>query len=152
MMNARLIALTGVVVALFSAALLAAACDGDEEANGNGGGAEAATVDVAVVDFDVNPSVDTVEAGAVTFRVANDGAVVHNFRVIKTDLAPDALPIDSATSKVDEGQVDVRASRDDISPGSSVELTVDLEPGSYVLICNIPTHYQRGTLAGFTVE
>jgi uncharacterized cupredoxin-like copper-binding protein len=42
--------------------------------------------------------------------------------------------------------------------GSSEDLTVDLDAGNYVLICNIwdedeqESHYQEGMRAAFTVE
>jgi uncharacterized cupredoxin-like copper-binding protein len=41
---------------------------------------------------------------------------------------------------------------DDIEGGSTQSLTVNLDAGSYVLICNLPGHYGQGMLAGFTVN
>ena len=35
--------------------------------------------------------------------------------------------------------------------GATEELTVDLEAGSYVLVCNIPAHYRQGMSTPFTV-
>ncbi len=110
------------------------------------------TVDVSLSEFVVDLSTDTASAGTFTFNVTSDGAIFHNFRVIATDLAPDALPTDDATFSVDEEQLDVVASSEDLDPGEQDTLTVDLAAGSYVLICNIPTHYQGGMTAAFTVE
>ncbi len=112
--------------------------------------AGATTVGVGLVEFAVNPAQDTVDAGALTFNVSNDGTTDHTFRVIKTDLAPDALP--TAASQVDEAQVDVVASTPDFAAGETQEVSVDLEAGSYVLICNLPGHYDLGMRAAFTVE
>lgn len=103
-------------------------------------------------EFEVSLSADTVPAGTVTFRLMNDGAVVHNFRVIKTDLAADELPVDEAAFTVDEDQVDVLASGGNLDASTQEKVTVDLAPGSYVLVCNIPTHYDAGMHTAFTVE
>lgn len=112
--------------------------------------AASTSVDVALVEFAINPAQDTVDAGTVTFSVSNDGATPHNLRVVKTDLAPDALPKDGVL--VDEGQVDVVVSTADLPGGATEEQSVDLAAGSYVLVCNIPGHYDLGMLTAFTVE
>jgi uncharacterized cupredoxin-like copper-binding protein len=166
----RLWVLAGVIVALFSLALLAAACgDDDEDGNGNGDEPTATqpadgdeppddvtdgggTVDVSVGEFFVTPSPATIGAGTVTFSVSNDGAIPHNFLVIKSDEDPSGLPVDGDTFTVDEDQVDVLGVSSDLDSGATEEVTVDLEQGNYVLICNIPTHYEAGTFVGFTVE
>ena len=74
----------------------------------------------------------------------------HSFQVIKTDLAPDRLPVDGASAKANEdGKVGELKS---IPAGKSAALTVDLTPGKYVFICNIAAHYQLGMRTGFTVD
>ena len=143
------------VVLLGAALALAAACGDDDDggespAAGETPAAPATTVDVGLVEFAVNPAQDTVDAGTLTFNVSNDGTEVHTFRVIKTDLAPDALP--TAASRVDEGQVDVVASIPEFNAGETEDVNVDLDAGSYVLICNVPGHYDLGMRAAFTVE
>jgi uncharacterized cupredoxin-like copper-binding protein len=109
-------------------------------------------VDVPHGEWFFTPSVDTVPAGTVTFNARNDGVVPHNFRLVRTDLAPDALPVDTETSMVDEGQLEKLARSEDLAAGEVEQIVVDLEPGSYVMFCNIPTHYQVGLYAGLTVE
>ncbi|OGO52629.1 MAG: hypothetical protein A2148_06950 [Chloroflexi bacterium RBG_16_68_14] len=115
------------------------------------GGTET-TLDVELTEFVVDLALDTVNAGTVTFNVTNNGTIPHNFKVIKTDLAEDALPVIEDEFIVDEEQVDVVASSADLEVGQAEELTVELEAGSYVLICNIATHYEAGTRTAFTVE
>ena len=39
-----------------------------------------------------------------------------------------------------------------IQPGKSKKLTLKLKKGKYVLLCNIPGHYQAGQRIGFTVK
>ena len=145
------LAVAGVVVALVSLALFISACGGSEEAPAETA-AEATIVDVRLSEFKVSLSAGTAPAGTVTFRLMNDGAVVHNFRVIRTDLAADELPVDEAAFTVDEDQVDVLASGSDLDASAEEEITADLAAGSYVLICNIPTHYDAGMHTTFTVE
>ena len=107
-------------------------------------------VEVSLQEFRVTLAVDTVGADGVTFRVANDGAVLHNFRIIRTDVAADALPLSGVI--VDEGAVDVVGRIDDLFGGDTRDATVTLTPGNYVLICNIPGHYQLGMTTALTVE
>lgn len=122
-----------------------------------GGGTE---VGVALQEWAVLPSADSAPAGEITFVVVNEGPDdVHEFVIIRTDLEPGDLPTD-ATGAVDEAGegIEVVDEIEDIAVGDSAEVTVTLEPGNYVLICNIYTeseqeaHYAMGMRAAFTVE
>ncbi len=97
----------------------------------------------------LRPSVEKVAAGTTTFAIKNTGAMPHEFVALKTDTAPDALEVtDSGTAKED-GRV---AGTEPISPGSDVTyVTLDLEPGKYVLLCNVTGHYGLGQYAAFEV-
>jgi len=96
----------------------------------------------------------TIKAGQVTFHVSNDDTSdTHEFVIFKTDLAPGNLPLD------DSGNVDETAPSlthideiPDMAPGDVKDLTVTLDPGNYVAICNLPGHYQAGMFTGFTVQ
>ena len=161
MQKRRWLILAGTVVALVALAGLAAACGDDDDGDGDGAqtdsedgttGTEETAVDVGLTEFSVDPSVDTVSAGTLTFSASNDGAIVHNLLVIRTDLDSTALPVDDDTFMVDEDQVEVVASSSDLEVGDAEEMEVDLDSGSYVLICNIATHYDAGMSVGFSVE
>jgi hypothetical protein len=140
--------------AVLSGALLSlAAC---------GGGTET-TVAVTVQEFSVLPAQDSAPAGSITFDVENTGPEdTHEFVVIKTDLAPDALPTaeDGSVEETGEGIDEVIGEIEDIAVGSTETLKTDLEAGSYVLVCNIVeeeggdtlVHYALGMRTGFTVE
>jgi len=141
-------------------AVAATACgDGDETANGGGDGGGGTTVDVALQEFAVIPAQDSAPAGTITFQVENTGPEdVHEFVVMKTDLAPDALPTDE-TGVVDEAGegIEVIDEIEDIPVGETQSVTVELEAGSYALICNIfeeeeqEAHYTMGMRTAFTV-
>ena len=128
-----------------------------------GGGGTETTVAVTLQEFAVLPAQDSAPAGSITFDVENTGPEdTHEFVVIKTDLAPDALPTaeDGSVDETGEGIDEVIGEIEDIAPGSSESLKTDLEAGSYVLICNIVeeeggdtlVHYALGMRTAFTVE
>jgi uncharacterized cupredoxin-like copper-binding protein len=95
-------------------------------------------------------SSNEVRAGEVTFVVRDRGGQAHDLIVIKTDLAAGALPVDPQTQKAsEEGRV---AGVELISPGRNANLRATLEPGHYVIICNVPTHYQLGMHTDLTVR
>ncbi|MEX2228998.1 MAG: cytochrome C oxidase subunit IV family protein [Dehalococcoidia bacterium] len=127
----------------------AAAGSGGGEAAAGGAAAVQAEVAVALGEFFVTVAAET-SAGGVQFNVANEGAIPHNLRVARSDLAPDALPV--AAGIVDEAQVDVVASTVDVAAGASDSATATLEAGAYVLFCNVPGHYQLGMHAPLTVR
>jgi uncharacterized cupredoxin-like copper-binding protein len=39
----------------------------------------------------------------------------------------------------------------DLKPGAKGTMTLDLKPGSYVVICNQPGHYKAGMMTALTV-
>jgi uncharacterized cupredoxin-like copper-binding protein len=93
----------------------------------------------------------TVPAGPVTFEVHNEGQTVHELVIVKTDQPADALPVSNGTVDLAAaGEVVDRTSQ--FGSGEMELLTVNLEPGTYVLLCNIPGHYQQGMFAQVTVE
>lgn len=103
-------------------------------------------------DWVVSASPDSTEAGEITFAVSNVGSILHNLRVIRTDLAADALPLDSTGLEVDENEVNVVAEAGDLLPDESEDVVATLDAGSYVLICNIAGHYDAGMSLSFTVQ
>jgi uncharacterized cupredoxin-like copper-binding protein len=151
--------LLGAIFVAVAFGALAVACGDDEETapvtEGTPVPADAtpsgATVGVALSEWAVDPDVASVAAGEVTFVVRNDGTIDHELAVIRSDLGPGDLPIDGA--KVVEEEAGELIGRTEVfPPGETQSLTFDLEPGDYVLICNIPGHYNAGMFASFSVE
>jgi uncharacterized cupredoxin-like copper-binding protein len=91
-----------------------------------------------------------VRAGSVTFIARNAGSIAHDLVVLKTDLAPDKLSIDAQTQKAKEDGK--QGAVDQVSPGKSANLRLELPAGAYVVICNVPTHYQLGMRSALTVK
>ena len=127
--------------------LLLAAC-GDE--------AERTTVEVTLSEFEVVTDVDSVPEGEVTFNIENKGAEEHEFVIVQTDFAADDLPAEDDGS-VDEGAdgVDVVGEAEDIESGDDDSRVFTLDPGKYVLFCNLvegeESHYQSGMFTAFEV-
>jgi uncharacterized cupredoxin-like copper-binding protein len=140
-MRMRMIAL----VAVAGLALVGAGCSSGGSGS-NGGGKTA--VDVGVKEFTITPNVTHVEAGPVTFHVANDGTTEHEMVLIRTDSAPGGLPIKDgeASEKGAMGEVD------GLEAGQSGSVTLNLKPGHYLMICNVPGHYLGGMRTAFTVS
>ena len=103
-------------------------------------------------DFTIEADRDSGPAGDFQFDVTNDSSTVHNFRVIRTDLAPDALPV--VNSAVDESQFDFVGgfSTPALQAGETRVVPENLTSANYVLICNVPTHYDLGMYLGFAVQ
>jgi uncharacterized cupredoxin-like copper-binding protein len=119
----------------------------------------ATQLDVTLMEWAITARASTVPAGDVYFLVENDGPEdAHEFVVIKTDLAADALPVEDG--RVPEDDVDLLGEIEPFAVGSTGSLSLDLEPGSYVLICNIAheehgeleSHYELGMRTTLTVE
>ncbi len=144
------------LVRLVAAPTLAAVALAGAACGGGGGG----TVDVTLQEFAVVPSESSIDSGSVTFDVTNEGPEdVHELVVIKTDLSPIDLPTDPNGSVNEDGEgMEVIGEIEDIPVGETQSVTLDLESGSYVLICNIydesekESHYQEGMRVSFTVE
>jgi uncharacterized cupredoxin-like copper-binding protein len=113
-------------------------------------------VDVSLTTYVITLSTDSVKAGEVVFHVTNDATdLVHEFVIFKTDLPEDQLPL-TAENIVDEEGAGITFINEveDVAQGTSKDLTVTLEPGRYVLICNTAenNHYTHGMHVVFNVK
>jgi uncharacterized cupredoxin-like copper-binding protein len=114
-------------------------------------------IDVALTTYKITPARDSASAGEITFHIHNDATdLTHEFVVFKTDLPEDQLPM-TAEGIVDEtGQgLTLIDEAEDIEPGASKDLTVTLEAGNYVLVCNTDStqqHYMHGMHKSFVVK
>src|SRR5262245_24720423 len=138
------------VAPMTALALLLGGCGGSGEGQG--------TVKVVLKEWGITMDRASAPAGRVTFIADNPGEDVHELVLLDTDLAPDKLPL-NADGDVDEAAMGVQVAGEveDIAPGKSGELAVDLAAGKYVLVCNISMpegttvehHYALGMRAGF---
>jgi plastocyanin len=129
------------VVAIAATFGLAAGCGGDDdddeepaateepaaEEPAAGGGA---ATEIGMSEYAFDPADATVSQGD-TITATNDGEIPHNY-----------------TIEADGDEVGT----EDIDPGSSGDLTVDVDPGDYDVICTIPGHAEQGMTGTITVE
>ena len=149
------------IVVLVSAACSAAASPSPSSAtapasaSGPAAASGAATqVTAKESEFKIELSATSASAGSVTFAIANAGTTIHEFVVVKTDLAADKLPIDTSEGEVNEDDPSLTAvdEVEDIAAGANESLSVDLPAGHYVVFCNLPGHYAGGMHADFTTN
>jgi uncharacterized cupredoxin-like copper-binding protein len=145
-------------ISAFALALAIAGCgsDKDSTAKTDSGATQSAaaapaaagnTVDASLKEWSITDQEQTVKAGKVTFNATNDGSAPHELVVLKTDKPQGDLEKNGEVSESDSvGEVS------DIEPGASGKKTIDLQPGKYVLICNLPGHYAQGMHTSLVVK
>jgi hypothetical protein len=121
----------------------------------SGDGAAGEAIAASLVEWAIEAPAEYT-AGDVTFTVSNDGQFPHEFVVIRGD-GYESLPLEDGgavdEAALDQGALVDRADR--IGAGDSVDLTVSLEPGNYVLLCNLGSggnsHAGQGQVLDITV-
>lgn len=108
--------------------------------------AAATKVEATLKEMSIQLSSNTVPAGPIEFAIKNDGKEPHEFVVLKTDLPDSKLSLKE--NKLDEDTKGIEkigeVEEDDLKSGGSDTLKLDLKPGRYLIICNLPGHYQAG--------
>jgi uncharacterized cupredoxin-like copper-binding protein len=90
----------------------------------------------------------SVQAGPTTITFKNVGTMEHEVVVLKTDTPADQLKV-GADHTVSE---DTSVGEDsETKPGKTKSTTINLQPGKYVLVCNVERHYEKGMFTAFTV-
>ncbi len=120
------------------------------------GAVDPTPVAVDLKEFTLTPVPANVPVGDAQFNATNTGALPHELVVLKTDLAPNALPKRAADpQKVDEEGAGVtfigEIEDTELGAGQSASAVMTLTAGKYVLICNIAGHYAAGMYSAFTV-
>jgi len=115
-------------------------------------GSASGTVNVTMKEFSVAAQPASTASGQIAFSLKNDGAVVHELVVIRTEA--DAAKLPQSGGKVDEANagLEVKSKVPNVAGGASGQASAGLPAGKYVLICNVPGHYQAGMRTAFTVQ
>ncbi len=116
--------------------------------------AGATALTVVMSDYAFTPKNATAATGPITITAPNQGKLVHELVLIRTDLPLAKLPTDSA-GDVNEDAFPESKLPGEISetqPGATGKLTVTLPAGRYVMLCNVPGHYQAGMVGNLVVR
>lgn len=106
-----------------------------------------------VHEWGIDLSAQKATAGEVIFAIANFGSITHEFIVVKTDYEVGQIPLGDNNRFDEEGEgLEAIDEIKEFPVNTSEVLTVNLEAGSYQLLCNIAGHYKNGMYAAFTVS
>jgi uncharacterized cupredoxin-like copper-binding protein len=102
------------------------------------------SVTVTLAEYTVEPDTDSVSAGKIRFTATNSGEQIHELYVLKTK----------------DAGYDVAGEIENVDPGKSGAMTLDLAAGEYTLACLIASgeagssvdHFEEGMYTPFTVE
>lgn len=133
-------------------------------AAGTGSGAGAALdpakadtrVSVALSEWAVTPQPAEVKAGVVAFDVKNEGGTLHEVVVLRAD-GVEALPVNpDGTANEDAFGAQNAIGEIEVPVGETGTVAFQLQPGNYVLICNIldesgHAHFKEGMRVPFKV-
>src|SRR5215216_2907020 len=111
-----------------------------------GGGGPSTKINVTMTDFQFQPCQFTVPAGQeISFSSSNNGAVVHNFVIMKKGT--------SAGPFFDDEDVPYVFWQVELQPGGSVDtsFTAPSDPGDYEVVCRTEGHIASGMTAKLTV-
>lgn len=98
-------------------------------------------------------STRVVPAGSVEFIVSNQGDMPHEMVVLKITQPLKSLPLKG--NRLDEAKAGTKIGEiesDVLVSGATKKLMAKLTPGKYLLVCNIPGHYQAGMRTVLTVK
>jgi uncharacterized cupredoxin-like copper-binding protein len=119
---------------------------------GMGMGMDGAMNGMGMAAMGIQTDVTTVPAGEVTFVAVNKSAgMVHEMLVAPVPADGQLLPYDPDNYSVNEEASGDLGEVSELDPGASGALTLTLEPGTYILYCNVPGHYILGMWTTITV-
>lgn len=140
-------------LALAGAALIATACGEDDDGADEEGGsfrittkAPNDTVKVDMIEFSMHPDKPSVAAGPTKFVATNSStSMVHELAVLRVK---------------DDGTFENTGEVEDVDPGKSGEIVLDLPAGKYVLACVLVPgeagskfdHFKEGMKTDFEVK
>ncbi|MGE3269672.1 MAG: hypothetical protein AB7P40_13055 [Chloroflexota bacterium] len=108
---------------------------------------------ITLNEWSILPEVQEVPAGEVTFDVVNTGEDVHEVILIRSDLDITALPPSAVRGEVDEDATGLYVGGfEDVQPAGLASGTLTLEPGRYILLCNLTNHYTKGMVSTLQVN
>ena len=147
-------------ITVVSIALLGIGCGGDNKDESSQpaatstqqeGASTVNNVTIGMGEYFFKPKDVTVSAGKVAITAPNNGKVEHELVLLKTNVDPAKLKTEK-DGEVDEEAYSGPGEIPDVEPGETGKTTLDLKPGKYAMICNVPGHYKAGMYGLVTVK
>jgi hypothetical protein len=128
----------------FCSLLVAAACSSGGASDEAGG--LPTVVQVKLGEYSIIPDSDPVRAGRVVLEVRNSGPQKrHELVIVRGDAPPDGLPLTKdGAAELDGIEVVARVDAQEIGGAAPVDLT--MEPGRYIMLCNLVDRAADGSL------
>lgn len=99
-------------------------------------------------EFTIAPNPTSVAAGKVEFSVTNNGTMTHEMVVVP---APAGGPAALAKADGSANEAGALGEAKDVPSGQTKSVALELKPGKYVLLCNLPGHFAGGMRSEITV-
>jgi uncharacterized cupredoxin-like copper-binding protein len=93
----------------------------------------------------------SVPAGKVAITAPNTGKIEHELVLLKTDVDPAKLKTEK-DGEVQEDAYSGPGEIPDVEAGETGKTVLNLKPGKYAMICNVPGHYKAGMYGRVTVK
>ena len=110
----------------------------------------ATSIPITLHDDAIELDESSIPSGRIALEILNTGALVHEVEVFSGAADGKILPVRSSVA--DTTGLTLVDEVENILVESNASLVVDLEPGTYLLICNLPEHYNNGMWSYVTVE
>jgi uncharacterized cupredoxin-like copper-binding protein len=126
----------------------AAACYGELAAAAKRSASSSRATVVSMSDFKFTPKKLSAKAGRLRVTVKNTGTSPHEFVLIRTKRAANALPMKGkeASERGVIGEIPEQ------KPGKRASHNFRVKTGRYVFICNVPGHYKAGMYGTLRVK
>ena len=103
---------------------------------------------VVMTDYEFAPSAVRAKAGRLEVTASNEGSAPHEFVLLRTNKAPDAVGTGGGKAS-EQGLV---GEIEEQQPGSSATQAFRVKAGKYVYVCNVGSHYGQGMHGALTVR
>lgn len=105
---------------------------------------------VTLNDVAIELEATEVLSGRISLEIRNEGDLTHEVEVFSGATLGEIPPV--KRSVADTSGLTLVDEVENILADSNASLVIDLEPGTYLVICNLPEHFQRGMWAFLTVD
>ena len=116
-----------------------------------GGANTVNNVTIEMGEYFFKPRDVTAPASKVVITAPNKGKVEHELVLLETNVDPAKLKTEK-DGEVEEDAYSGPGEIPDVEAGETGRRPVNLKPGKYAMICNLPGHYKAGMYGRFTVR